>query len=70
MVTFAPLWRGFSFDHSVAPPVGCIPPVIPVTDPRIIDILQSGPWPTGGAARPTLILWTVNLEIENGDRQR
>jgi hypothetical protein len=24
----------------------------------------------GGAPRPTLILWIVTLEIENGDRQR
>src|SRR5258707_10279744 len=45
-------------------------PVIPVTAPRRFDILQSGPWPTGGAPRPTLILWIVKLEIENGDRQR
>ena len=34
-----------------------------MTDPRLLDILQSGPWPTGGAQRPTLILW-INLEIE------
>jgi hypothetical protein len=41
-----------------------------LTDRRQFDILQSGPWPTEGAPRPTLILWIVNLEIKNGDRQR
>ncbi len=51
-------------EHSIAPLVGCITPVIPVTDPRLFDILQSGPWPTGGAA-PDLDI----VDRQSGDRE-
>src|SRR5262249_62288027 len=50
--------------HSILPLGGCKTTVIPVTEPRLFDILQSGPWPTGGAA-PDLDI----VDRQSGDRE-